>query len=215
MNIRPYHLAALGLACGFALAAIGCKSARIGGTAGPDKVIDELRQENAQLQRDVERLNRQIEVRLAELEALRADKGVPAPDAGGAAVPRLHEVRIAGFSGAVDSDGDGRDDLIRLYVVTRDQHGRTLPIEGRAVVQAVHLAPERDPAVVASRTFEPDEFRAQYRSGFAGTHYTLELQLPTSEPPSPVELTIHVTVTDAATGIALTDQKPIRIKAPS
>lgn len=197
------------LACGLASAA-GCNSARIGGSTPPDQVIADLRAENDALKREVEQLNVQIDARLAELEAVRRAQGTPAPTAD---APRLHQVQLAGLSGAADSDDDGRDDTIRLYVVTRDQHGRILPVEGAAVVQAVRIEPERDADVVAQRAYDAAQFRGAYRSGLAGTHYTLELPLPDAL--DAAELTVKVTVTDAATGMALSAQKPVKLKLAS
>jgi hypothetical protein len=205
VTCRLIHLAAIGVVCGVALASAGCKSARLGGSTPPDRVIDELRQENVQLQREVARLNRQIEARLAELEAARAERGVTAP---AESVPRLESIALGGLSGFVPASADARA-CIRLYVVTRDQHGRTLPVEGVAVVQAVRIEPDAEPVTVAQHTWDADAFRAAYRSGFAGTHYTLELPVPDD---AAGELTVKVTVTDAATAAAFSAQRVVKVE---
>lgn len=205
---RPSLSTAAACVCLSALVA-GCARARIGGSTPPDRVIAQLRQENAALRQEVDRLNVQIEARLAELEAQQSRQNRPAPTDD---IPRLHRIVLASLSGAVDSDQDGRDDLLRLYVVPRDQHDRVLPVEGTAILQAVRIEPGQDAQVLAHRTFNADEFRAAYRSGLAGTHYTLELPLP---PESSGELTVKVTLADAATGIVLSVQRPFRLRPAS
>lgn len=192
-------------ACGLALLILaGCSQARIGGSTPPDRVIAQLRDENAGLRRELDALNARIEARLAELEAVGARSDDAAPPQ--VAPPRLHAVKLGGLSGAIDSDNDGRDDLVRLYVRTLDEYGRFLPIEGQADVQIVEWGGE--PRVVAAKAYDRDGFRRAYRSGIAGTHYTLEVPLPAELASD--ELTAKLRVTDAATGLTLTQQRAIR-----
>lgn len=192
------------------IVSLGCaKTARIGGSMPADEVIDELRQENDQLHEQVQTLQDQIALRLAEIEQLQHDGGSPpTPDA---AAPRLAVVRFDRYSGAVDSDGDGRDDLIRLYVRTLDQDDRFLPVAGKAALRAVVMTPNEPPAELAARVYESAAFKAAYRSSFMGSHYTLELPVPADADASISNAAVQLTFTDAATGVTLSRQAEIRL----
>jgi len=214
--IRHSPLVAWWLGGLVAVFCIGCSgTARIGGSTPTDEVIDELRVENDELREEVAALQERIALRLAEIEALEQKRGpvAPASAVDGAEAPRLAALRFDRYSGAVDTDGDAVDDLIRVYVRPFDQDGRFLPVAGRAVLQAVVIEPGREPAELASRTFTPAEFKAAYRSSFTGTHYTLELPLPADLDPSLTAVTLKLTFTDAATGVTLSRQAEMRIDA--
>ncbi len=172
---------------------------------------DQLRAERLELQRQLEQLNTQIENLMAEKAALRQQlETAPAP-LPGAEVPTLSRVQFGRYSGPMDDDGDGRDDLIRVYVQTLDQHGRMMPAAGRAALQAVVIPDQKPPFVLAQRTFNPPEFEKAYRSGFTGTHYTLELPLPEDVPENVKQLTVKLTFVEHLTGVELSAQEPMLI----
>ena len=108
-------------------------------------------------------------------------------------------------------DQDGAIETIRLYVTTLDQKDRLIPVVGLAVVQVISIEPGLPPSVLAEKTFDPIEFDDAYRSGFTGTHYTLEI--PLSEPLSKdmTQLTISIALTDGATGATITHTNPMHI----
>jgi hypothetical protein len=182
---------------------------RIGG--GGENDADRLRRENLGLHEEIAGLRRQLELRQAEAESLRQSLA----SAGGAAlpgaqVPRVVALRFEGASGALDTNGDGVPDILRVYVRPIDQQGRFLVATGQAVVQAVAIQAGAPPRVLAEKTFAPAEFDAGYRSGLVGTHFTLDVPLP-AEAADVQEATVKVTFTDAATGAVVTQQAPMRI----
>lgn len=172
-----------------ALLLVGC------GPRNFQNANDELRAQRLELRQRVATLEEDLQQRLGEIEALRAQVEGPSAQLPGARPPVFAAVKLGRYTGPVDVDGEGGDDLIRLYVKTLDQQGRMLPVAARAVVQAVHLRPDAEPVLYAERTWEPDAFDAAYRTGFTGTHYTLELPL---DDDAPDELTVKITVTSAA-----------------
>lgn len=172
---------------------------------------DRLRAENLQLQRQVRELQQQLDLRLGELEALRQQEAAAATQPmPGAEPPVLSKIALGRYSGAVDTDNDGRDDLIRLYLQAQDQRGRSLPVAGKVLVQAVAIPDQEPPEVIAQRLYEPAELDAAWRSGFTGQHYTLELPLPDALPEGVSGLTVKITFTQANTGRMLTIQEVIR-----
>jgi len=172
---------------------------------------DKLRAERLELQRQLEQLNTQVENLMAEKAALRQrfeTAPAPLPDA---EAPTLSRVRFGRYSGPVDDDGDGRDDRVRVYLQTLDQHGRMMPAAGRATLQAVVIPDEKPPYVLAQRAFDPPEFEDAFRSGFTGTHYTLELPLPEGVPDDVKQVTVKLTFVEHLTGVELSAEEPMLI----
>lgn len=171
---------------------------------------DDLRAERQQLQKRVAELETELQNRLGEIESLRGqlqtDGELP-----GADQPVFSAVKFDRYTGPVDTDGDGRDDLLRLYVKTLDHRGRMLPVAARANVQAVDLTPDQPPDLYLEHVWEPRDFDATYRTGLTGTHYTLEFPL---DDRAPEELTVKLTLTGAA-GEKLTAQEVFRINRPA
>ncbi len=186
---------------------------------GPKNFVnenDKLREENLKLQQQVDELNEQMELRLGEIEALRAQaQGERAIK--GAEPPVLAKIEFARYSGAVDTDDDGQDDLVRVYLKPLDHQGRLLPVAGRVKLQAAALLEDTPPALLAERTYEPEEFDSAYRSNFTGSHYTLELSLPESLDPAVTSATVKATLTEALTGHTLSTEEifPIDAEATS
>ena len=191
-----------------------CVPSRVGGDRAPDQVIHELRREKVELARAVDDLEKQIESRLAqigELEGLLAEGKVSVAGVAPGDLPRVVHMRFGRYSAAVDSDDDGQDDLIRLFVRTLDQKGRFLPVAGRADIQAVQILPGAVPVLVAGRTLAPPELDQAYRSSFMGTHYRLDLPLPADAARTRRQVTVKVSITDAASGATISQERPMVI----
>lgn len=187
-------------------------SCSLGGPKNFENENDRLRAENLTLQRQVEELREKAALRAGELEALQQQGGAAAP-IDGASPPTVAGIKLDRYTSAVDTDNDGADDAVRIYLRPVDRDGRLLVSAARVTVQVVSIREGRPPSTVAERTFTPPEFDAAYRSGFAGTHYTLELQLPSPLPDEAVGPgTIQVTFTDAATGATFTEQRATTIE---
>lgn len=196
----------------------GCISGRIGGSEPSDKVIDELRTDNIALKREVATLQKNIDQRLAEIDTLQQQVNGARPMSGVDA-PSLASLKFGRYTAAVDTDGDKRDDLIRLYIQTLDQQSRFLPVAGKATVQAVLLLPDHEPLVLSRIELTPKQWDESYRTGLTGTHYTVDMPLtgPGASAMDALkkgvhEITVMVSFTDAATGAAVQAQAtyPVR-----
>lgn len=205
------------LAAGIALAVaswlhVGCRSHRIGGEIPPDQAIHDLRREKAQLIREVEDLERKLELRVAQIDALeQQSEAASAHDPGGPRedLPMVVAIDFGRYSGPVDTDDDGQDDLIRIFVHTLDQEGRFLPVAGYADVQAVAMEPDRPPVVVSRRQINSAALNDAYRSSFMGTHYRIELTLPNEV--AGRQVTVKVSITDARSGATVSGEQPMLI----
>jgi hypothetical protein len=187
----------------------------LAGCGGPRNFIndnDRLREENLHLKQQIDELNEQMELRLGEIEALRAraagERAIRDADP-----PVLAKLQIERYTGAVDTDGDGRDDLIRIYLAPLDHQGRLFPVAGRLKLQAVAILDDSPPAVLAQRVYEPDEFDKAYRANLTGYHYTLELDLPADMDADIRSATVKATFTEAVTGHVLTAEQIVPIEA--
>ncbi len=178
-----------------------------GCASGPKNFVndnDRLRRENLELDRKVQALETALERRDQQVRTLESRLSSSAADVD-ADLPVLSQVTLGRYSGPVDTDDDGRIDALRLYVQTRDAQGRFLVTAATVTVQIVALQADASPRVLAEKTFTAAAFDAAYRSGFMGTHHTLDVPLPAVERPS--TLTAVLALTDAASGVRLETQQ--------
>jgi hypothetical protein len=163
--------------------------ALLGGCRWPADVAREnvrLRHQVVELENEVEAARRER----AELEATIEQMSVAAdPAARGLpqARPAVVELAIGGLSHFRDTSGNLLPDTLVLYVTPRDGRGRFTQVVGEFTVQAsVSEAEQAPPLVIGERRFTTPEVRDAYRSGFLGTHYTLEVQisLPSNSDPA-------------------------------
>jgi hypothetical protein len=207
VTIATRRLACLPVLLLLALFALPACKARIGGESG---VKDKLRDENAQLREQVEQLQTRLQRREQQLEVMRQQVDGEAGPVEGAQPPRVVGLTLDRYSGPVDTDGDGADDLLRLYVRPHDQDGRQLSAAGRATVQLARVT-EQDATVLAEAQFPPEQWQDAYRSSFMGTHYTLELPLPADLPRALEQATVKVTLHTADSGATVSVQQPYRL----
>ena len=100
----------------------------------------------------------------------------------------------------MDTDDDGADDRVVMYIQPNDQLGRMRVTAGRLNVQAVSLRANTPPRVVADRTYEPPAFDGCWRSGLTGDHYAVELDLPADLAEDVTAVTVQLTLTESGTG---------------
>lgn len=184
-------------------------------SAGPrnfENENDRLRRKVLQL----ERANQTLARRVRRLEtSLAAERREDRPDMLGDDVPlpTAAGLEIGRFSGGIDTDDDRIDDALRIYLRTVDTRGRFVQIVGRARISVVHIPAGGEAVTVGRREIDPESLDAAYRSGIAGTHYTLVCPITGEVPDDTTELTVKVGVTDLQTGAELQTQKSVRFKA--
>lgn len=150
---------------------------------------ERMREENDDLRIENERLARRVVELEAAVAARRAEGDLPA---WAGLLPEVHAIRIGGLSHLRDDDRDGRPDRAIIYVTTEDDRGRFLRTVGPMSVRLLRASGDADPVVIAEATLDAEAVRDALRSGFTGTHYTIELPLaidPGEE--SPLALVAH------------------------
>lgn len=172
-------------------------------TRGPRDFVNEndrLRRQNMELRETVAELRQRTAnlERAIEIERSRADS--PLADVPPSVQPpAVTRIQIGRFSGGIDTDGDGADDAVRLYLNTLDARNRFVPAVGSVHVTVAAIPPGEDVRTLAAAEFDPEQVQQAYRSGFAGTHYTLIV--PVTEPaPDVTSVLVRVRFHDLLTG---------------
>jgi len=185
----------------------GCNSAAI------SDENTRLRREHFELTNQVAALKADSQRRETQINALSTQASLPKPAVDGvklADLPVVTKLEFGTYSGGFDSDGDGIDDTVRVYLQPLDQRGRFYPAVGKAVLQVVAIEADKPPVEVGRRDYDPKAFDNAYVAGFTGTHFTLETKLK-SVPAG--EVTIKVTFTDGETGATISQQLAAKLKA--
>lgn len=191
------------------------------GACGPGNFAntnDDLRRENLELRREVDKLSLQVEREIAA-QAVLLGRASGSPDglAEGVRPAVLVELTMDRYGAAADTDGDGLDDVLRLFVYPRDQQGRMMPATGTLQARALDLSADT-PAVVGETTLAPAAFDAAYRDGFTGPYYRVEIPLDGLEGlpvgQRPKELTAALRFEPAVGGPPLTVQRMFELDRP-
>ncbi|MEM9348029.1 MAG: hypothetical protein AAGB26_15585 [Planctomycetota bacterium] len=169
---------------------------------------DKLRAERLSLQQQIDELQGKLALREGELRATRERLEDPLPPIEGIEPPRLAGIVLGMYSGPIDLDGDAVYDALRVYVRPVDQHSRQMTAKGTARVRLIATPAGSEPTTLLDKTYSPGVFHDAYRSGVTGTHYTLKADLPADVP---TEATLHVSLTDAATGRVFKAQKQVTL----
>ncbi|MGB0766834.1 MAG: hypothetical protein ACPGYV_03905 [Phycisphaeraceae bacterium] len=169
---------------------------------------DKLRAERLSLQEQIDALQQKLTLREGELKATRQQLDGPLQPIDGVDPPRLAGIVLGLYSGPIDLDGDATYDALRVYVRPVDQHSRQMTAAGEARVRLIVTPAEGEATTLLDRRYDARAFHRAYRSGVTGTHYTLKADLPDDPPPA---ATLHVTLTEAETGLTYETQKQIAL----
>lgn len=188
--------------------------------AGGQSSGDVLRQQNLELQKQVDQLQKdasELRAKLAELvggkDASDASKSKEVAEA----TPRVASIEIDFLSGpTTDSGAPARSDrqrTVAVYIKPMDGRGRFLQATGTLQVEVSRLTtlpplgevskPDSPAKLLSSKTLTPLELRDAYRSGFTGTYYVVDLNVPDADLAPPGQLLLRARFQDAITGANL------------
>lgn len=195
---RPAEVALVAIAV--ALGAGGCRAKALGPSAN-DPLRDEnrsLREANAELTARVQ----ELETRLAAVEAERAPDGIdPEVVAHTPAVRRL-ELKSGSVVEAIA--GEAGRGVARVWLEPVDGRGRFVQVTGWIEV-AITALPASGPAIpIGSVRLGPAEVRDAYRSGFMGTHYTVEVPVDLAAAGTSPNFAVSATFTEGRSRATLT-----------
>lgn len=167
-DATPFRCVPAALATASVVLLAGC-----GGKALAPNASDALRAELAVRTQERD----EARVRAAELDAkllsLTAEKNARIDPEVAEAMPALAAVTLSSLSTARLSAPTKAS--LALVIASSDGLGRPLQLTGTARASIAALVPGREPTPAGSVTLGPKALRDCYRSGFMGTHYTIEL----------------------------------------
>ncbi len=187
----------------------GCASS--GGAVAAEN--DRLRERALTLENE----NKTLTSRVAELEtqlaqANRAPTAVPADVL--ANTPHVTAIALSRLSQAMDTDSDGKLDMIALYMEPADGLGRFLQTTGSVSMHAAVLPAEGAAVTIGQGTLGPKELRDGYRSAFTGQYYSLTLPIDAAKiPAGATECTVRVVFTDGYTGQSYSAERVIDLRS--
>lgn len=176
------------------LAASGCR-ARALVPSEADAYRDRIRALDERIV-ELERANAELRGALASVER----EGAADPEVL-ASMPRVVRLKT-GWGGGVERDrADPSRGLVTLYVEPLDARDRFVPAVGwlEVAVFATPGVPD-EPARIGSLELGPAALRDRWRSGFLGTHYTIECPVDLAASPSADSAIVQLLFRDGLTG---------------
>ena len=164
---------------------------------------------------DLEKMNLQMSLRTTELEAelKRQSAGLDSlPLEIRENTPRVARLTIGRLSHARDDDDDGRSETLLIYVDPEDGFGRFVQLVGTLTVHAAILPADTDALTIGRFTLKPGPLRDAYRSGFSGTHYTIEFPIQLSPENSGQTCLVRVIFVDGHTGLEHSTEREIKLQ---
>lgn len=117
----------------------------------------------------------------------------------------VDHIGLGKWSGGVDTDGQGPDDGVKVYLKMFDKDGVPIRAAGSAKVQVYDLAADPADTLILEQEWDVDQLAKTWSSGFMSYQYSLEIPWQKGLPKHP-EVTIRVTFVDYLTGKTLTTQ---------
>ncbi|MBM4107860.1 MAG: hypothetical protein FJ255_03470 [Phycisphaerae bacterium] len=184
--------------CVACLPLLGC---RVGG-GGIEAENDRLRRERHDLGERVAALETERDELRAKVHELNLARGAGLDADALDALPRVAALEIDGLSGLVPPEPSRDAERVAVYVRTLDGRRRFTQGVGTLTVRCELLPPVGGPgpARSASRTLSAGQVREAYRSGIAGTHYTVEVPLAVPSSDRRGTLVVRAELRDALTG---------------
>jgi hypothetical protein len=148
----------------------------------------------------------QTAAQLAEIASLRAEAAAATPALASIAISSLSNAKVTSAAvgtgagtgaGTSTTAGEG---LLTLIVVPSDGLGRFIQIAGWLDLSATVLVPGAAPAPALATRVGPNALRSCYRSGFLGTHYTVEQPIRWTGDGAPRAVSVAIEFVDPATG---------------
>lgn len=191
-SLTPAILGALSLLAGCSVTAVAPTAA----DRNRERVL-ELENEIAALTRR----NAELETALAAAQHAAPTRidGAAVPADALAAAPLATTLRFGRFGGVIDGERDGRPDRVRIYLELLDGRDRAVQVAGRAVVEAILVDPAGGARSLGVVELNPAAWQDAFRTGFLGTHYSVEIPF-TWSPELVGSVLVRATVDDAVTG---------------
>ncbi|HUV41146.1 MAG TPA: hypothetical protein VMW23_05110 [Sedimentisphaerales bacterium] len=164
-----------------------------------------LRQQNAQLAVQVKQAqadNQNLQNQLRTLAGL--EGGLTAET-----IYNLQSIKITGYTGFYDKDGDGRREKLLVYIQPIDAEGDIIKAAGAVEVGLWNLNAAAENALLGRWTVQPQELKEMWFATFITINYRLMFDVSPDIADIDTPLTVKVAFTDYLSGKVFTGQKVI------
>ncbi len=122
----------------------------------------------------------------------------------------VEKIELGRYSGRTNLDEKGGDDGVRVYMIPKDQAGRTVTAVGSVEIDVFDLA-RKEESLLMSYSFTAAEAKEHWQSGGLANHYNFTCPWKDREPLGD-EITIRVKFVDYLSGRIFTATKQCRIR---
>lgn len=175
---------------------------------------DGLRSEIVDRTRERDAARAQVEELQTKLLELTQTRDVRIDPEAAEAMPALARVSISSLSTARLVDPNHAN--LFIVLAPTDGLGRFIQITGTLRCSAFAMIPGRDTRSEGKITLGPKALRDSYRTGFMGTHYTIEVPIQWDGAEPATSMSVAISFNDALTGKVFESSETVAvIKAPA
>ena len=189
---------------GCLFAAAGCENDN-GRTVLTEK-ISTLRQENQQLQSQVEKSQSEVKQLKEQVQVL---SDVPC-DIRIKDLYDLKKIKISRFTNLYDKNEDGKKEKLIIYFQPIDQQGDSVKAGGAVSVQLWNLDKEEAEALLSQWDVTPAELKEDWFANFINSNYRLVFDVGDKITGDEGSLVVKVTFTDYLSGKVFKEHKIIK-----
>ena len=121
----------------------------------------------------------------------------------------VEKIELGRYTGGTNLDEKGGDDGVRVYMIPKDQAGRTVTAVGSVEIDVFDLA-RKEESLLMSYSFTAAEAKEHWQSGGLANHYSFTCPWKDREPLGD-EITIRVKFVDYLSGRSFTATKQCSI----
>jgi len=185
---------------------IGCENAGTPGKSSPSQQVQQLTEQKADLQKQLEQArteNERLKKQVETLSNLPVDKRADA-------VYHLQAVKIGRFTNLYDEDKDGTKEKLVVYVQPVDETGDVIKAAGAVEVQLWDLNKKESEALIGQWRIEPNEIKKLWFDSIVATSYRLTFDVAGKVETLDKPLTVKVAFADYLSGRTFTEQFILR-----
>jgi hypothetical protein len=181
---------------------MGCEEARM---LPPDEQIRVLKQENRQLQDQLEQAKleeEQLKKQVQIVSGLPQDRWSSLYD--------LKKIKLTRYTNIYEKDKDGKKRMLIVYIQPIDTEDNKIKAAGTVDVQLWDLSKESDKSLLAKWHVEPNELKKLWFDTVITSNYRLMFDVNDVVKNFDRPLTVKVTFTDYLSGKVFEEQKVIK-----
>jgi hypothetical protein len=185
-----------------------------GGCCSCARELDEASKKQAALQKDNEQCRREKNELEDQASQLRGQVDVLRGFGAGRLEQLIYPVKaeFGRFTRGYDTDGDGVDDGVIVYLELSDRTGDAIKAAGRVEIEMWDLAASPEQSRLGQWKYAIDELPQYWLAGMMANHYRFELKWPDQRHPEHKNLTVKARFYCALTGKVLESQRMVEIK---